>query len=190
MKAVTRQRLPFIITGALVVLAIGAIILFLLAPSSTPSAAPTPSRAAGSGSEVLPPTATPTTPHLGTDPTSLVTAPLPKTASAKGKLVAGFPTTVISVPTGTKIVSSAIATQGDHMQVTLVGTTAASGGDVQSYFQGIFSALGLTGAVTPSAPGTAATTFSRGADRITVTTSANSGGTRLTVFGLFTAGAG
>lgn len=190
MKIVTRQRLPFLITGALVVLAIGAILTFLLAPTATPSAAPTPTRAAGSGSEVLPPTATPTTPHLGTSPTSLVSAPLPKTASAKGKLVTGFPTEVISIPTGTKVVSSAIATQGDHMQVTLVGTTAASVGDVQTYFQGIFTTLGLTAEVTPSAPGTAATTYSRGSDRITVTTTASDDGTRLSVFGLFTAGAG
>lgn len=190
MKAVTRQRLPFILTGGLLVLAVAAVILFLTVGSPAPTPSPTPTRAAGSGTEVLPPTATPTTPHLGVDPTPLFTEPLPKTASATGKLVAGFPTKVISVPSGTKIVSSSISTQGDRMQLSLVGTSPASVGDVQSYFQGTFSTLGLTAAVTPSAPGTVATTYSRGSDRITVTTAAGSDGTQLTVFGLFTAGKG
>ena len=192
MKLVTRQRLPFILTGVLVVLAIVAVSVFLgtggFGPTSAPS--PTPTRAAGSGTEVLPPTATPTTAHLGTESTPLVTEPLPKSASATGKLVTGFPTDVISLPAGMKIESSSIATQGVHMQVTVVGTSAASVGDVQSYFQAVFTKLGLTAVVTPAAPGTTATSYSRSSDSITVTTSADSGGTHVSVFAVFTAGKG
>jgi hypothetical protein len=192
MNDVIRRRLPFILTGALVLLAVVVVSVFLATGGLTPTAAPspTPTRAAGSGSEVLPPTATPTTPHLGVDPTPLVTAPLPKTASATGKLVTGFPSGVISIPADTKVTSSAISTQGNRMQATLVGTSAAPVGDVLSYFEAACTKLGLTSTVTPSAPGTQATSCARGNDRITVTTEAQPGGTRFTIFALFTAGEG
>lgn len=190
MNDVIRRRLPFIVTGALVLLAIVVVGVFLATGGLTPTAVPSPlsTRAPGSDSEVLPPTATPTTPHLGVDPTPLVTAPLAKTASATGKLVTGFPSGVISIPADTKVTSSAISTQRNRMQATLVGTSAASVGDVQSYFEAAFTKLGLTSTVTPSAPGTQANTFARGNDRIIVTTEAHSGGTRFTIFALFTAG--
>ncbi len=190
MKSITRQRLAFILTGALVMLAVVVVGVFLATGGFGPPAAPspTPTRAAGSGTEVLPPTATPTTAHLGTDPTPLVTAPLPKSASAKGTLVAGFPTGVISIPPGMSVANSAIATEGVHMQVTLVGTSAASVGDVQSYFQSVFTELGLTASAAPSAPGTTATSYTRGSDSITVTTTADSGRTGVSVFAAFTAG--
>jgi hypothetical protein len=189
-NVITGRRSPFIITGLLVLLAAAAVVVFLTTGAPAPTAAPTPTRAAGAGSEVLPPTATPTTPHLGVDPTPLLTGPLPKSAEATGKLVAGFPTTIVAIPPDSTVLNSAIATQGQHMQATVVGTSAASEGDVQAYFQGAFTQLDLTGAVTPSATGTVANTYSRGTDRITVTTSTASGKTRFSIFALFVAGAG
>ena len=188
MTLLTRQRLPLLLTGVLVLLAIAAVAVFLATGSSTPSAAPTPTRAAGSGTEVLPPTATPTTPHLGTTLEPLVTAPLPKTASAKGKLVAGFPSEVIPIPSGLTISSSSVATQGDHLQATVVGTSTASEADVQSFYQAAFAKLGMTAAVAPAGASDTATTFSRGSDSITVTTTAQTSGTALSIFGVFTAG--
>lgn len=189
-ESTTPRRLPFIVTGAAVLLAVIAVSAFLATGGFAPTAAPsaTPTFAAGSGAEVLPPTATPTVKALGVAPTALVSAPLPKTASAKAKLVSGFPSSVIPIPTGTKIVSSAISTQGDRMQVTLVGTSTATPGDVQAYFQTALTELGLTASVTPSAEGTVATTYSRGEDRIVVSTTADAAGTQLSVFALFTAG--
>lgn len=188
MTLITRQRLPFILTAALVVLAIVAVAAFLATGSSAPTTAPTPTRTAEGGSEFLPSTATPTPTRLGIETKPLITEPLPTSASALGTLVAGFPTDVISVPPGATVVSSAIATEGVRMQATVVATSTASDGDVQSYYQGIFTSLGLTAAAAPSAPGTTATTYSRGTDSIIVATSAESGGTRLSIFALFTAG--
>ncbi len=188
MKVLTRQRLPFVLTGLLVLLAIAAVIVFLATGGATPASAPTPTRAAGSGTEVLPPTATPTIAHLGTEQDPLVTAPLPKTASAKGKLVTGFPTQVIAIPAGLTIENSSVASEGEHLQVTLVGTSAGTQGDVQAFYQTALSALGMTGAAASSAAGSTATTYSRGTDNITVTTTADSTGTQLSILGVFTAG--
>ncbi len=187
MKQLTRQRLPVILTGTLVVIAIVVVAVFIATGTSAPTTAPNPTSTVGSGSEILPPTATPTTPRLGIEITPLVTEPLPASASAVGTLVAGFPT-VISLPPGSTVVSSAVATEGVRMQATVVATSTESDADVQSYFQGIFTPLGLTATETPSAPGASATTYSRGADSIIVTTTTESGGTRLSVFALFTAG--
>lgn len=188
MKLLTRQRLPFVLTGLLVLLAVAAVTVFLATGGPSPTASPTPTRAAGSGTEVLPPTATATTPHLGTTLEPLVKGPLPKSASATGELVAGFPSEVIPIPTGLKISSSSVATQGEHLQVTLVGTSPASEAAVQSFYQAAFTKLGMTGAVAPVGAADSATTFTRGSDSITVTTTAKASGTELSIFGAFTAG--
>ncbi|MGV8911601.1 MAG: hypothetical protein ACOH14_03215 [Rhodoglobus sp.] len=198
MKQITRQRLPFILTGVLVLLAVAAIVVFLATDNSTqiteptPTATPTPL----SGSEIPQPTAAPTTPQLGienppqsgTESSPLINRPLPKSATAEGKLVAGFPTSVISLPTGAKVVSSAIATEGDRMQATVVASSDGSEDKIHSYFEGIFTPLGLRGTETPSAPGTTATTWSSGTDSIIVATQVDGTVTRFTIFALFTAG--
>ena len=200
MKQLTRQRLPFILTGVLVLLAVAAIGIFLVmgntAQTTELTPTPTPTPTAVGGSEIPQPTATPTTPQLGienpppvdTTIAPLVSRPLPKSASAEGKLVAGFPTSVISLPPKTKVVSSSIATEGDRMQATVVASTAATENTVHRYFDGIFTALGLQGSETSAAPGTRATTWSNGIDSIVVATSVDGEVTRFSVFALFTAG--
>lgn len=188
MKLLTRRRLPVVLTGVLVLLAVAAVAVFLATGSPGSTASPTPTRAAGSGTEVLPPTATATTPHLGTTLEPLVTAPLPKSASAKGKLVTGFPSEIIPIPTGLKIATSSVATQGEHLQATVVGTSTGSEADVQSFYQAAFTKLGMTAAVSPAGAGDSATSYTRGSDSITVTTTATTSGTGLSIFGVFTAG--
>ncbi|WP_010205795.1 hypothetical protein [Salinibacterium sp. PAMC 21357] len=188
MKQITRQRLPFILTGVLVLLAVAAIAIFLATDNSAQIAEPAPTTTRVVGSEIPPPTATPTTPQLGIETSPLISGPLPESASANGKLVTGFPTSIISLPPGTEVTSSAITTEGDRMQVTVVASSSRSEDEVQSYFQDVFSALELQGAETPAAPDTRATTWSSGADSIVVATQTDGAITRFTIFALFTAG--
>jgi hypothetical protein len=198
MKQITRQRLPLILTGVLVLLAVAAIGVFLAVDNTTQTTepAPTASPTALGGSEIPQPTAIPTIPQLGienppqsgAESSPLINSPLPKSASAEGKLVAGFPTSVISLPPGAKVVSSAIATEGDRMQATVVASSAASENTVHGYFDGIFTALGLRGTETSAAPGTRATTWSNGTDNIVVATNVDDEMTRFSIFALFTAG--
>jgi hypothetical protein len=196
MKHITRQRLPFILTGVLVLLAVAAIGVFLAMDNTAQTTEPIPTPTALGGSEIPQPTATPTTPQLGiesppqsgTETSPLISGPLPKSASADGKLVAGFPTSIISLPPGAEVASSAIATEGNRMQATVVASSAASENKVHSYFTGIFTDLGLTSTETQAAPGTKATTWSNGTDSIVVATKVDGDVTRFSVFALFTAG--
>jgi hypothetical protein len=188
MKQITRQRLPYILTGVLVLLAVAAIGVFLAMDNTAQTTEPTTTPTALGGSEVPQSAPTPTTPQLGVETSPLISGPLPESASADGELVAGFPTSIISLPPGAKVESSAIATEGDHMQVTIVASSASSEDKVLSYFDGVFTDLGLRGAETQSASGTRTTTWSSGSDSIVVATTADGDVTRFSVFALFTAG--
>ncbi|GAA1222236.1 hypothetical protein [Rhodoglobus aureus] len=188
MKRVRWQRLPYILTGVLVLLAVAAIGIFLALDNTAQTTAPTPTPTGLGGSVIPQPTATPTAPQLGIETTPLITGPLPESATAVGELVAGFPTSIISLPTGAEVVSSAIATEGDRMQATVVATSTASQDEVHRYFERVLTPLGLRGAETPAAPGTTATTWSSGTDSIVVATTADEDVTRFSVFALFTAG--
>ncbi len=190
MKRATRQRLPLILTSVVVAIAVAAIAVSFAVENvvQTTTPTPTPTLTAAGGSEIPESTGTPTPPQLGIETTPLISGPLPESASATGELVAGFPTSVISLPPGAEVISSAIATEGERMQVTVVATSAAPEEEVQSYFEGVFSDLGMTGAETPAASGSKAVTWSRGTDSIVVATTPDAGETRLSVFALFTAG--
>ncbi|QYH36948.1 hypothetical protein [Salinibacterium sp. M195] len=188
MKPTMRLRLPFILTGVLVLLAVAAIGVFLALDNTVQTTEPTPASTAFGGSEIPQPTETPTTKQLGIETSPLITAPLPDSARADGELVAGFPTSVISLPPSSEVVSSAITIEGDRMQATVVATTDTSEDMVQSYFADAFTALGLQGSDTPAASGTTATTWSNGTDSIIVATTAEGEVTRFSIFALFTAG--
>jgi len=186
----TRQQLPYILTGVLVLLAVAAIAVFLATDNTAQTTAPSPAPSTLGGSEIPQPTATPTAPQLGIEAKPLIAGPLPEPASAVGELVPGFPTATVSLPSGAEVVNSAIAIEGDRMQATVVATAAASEDDVHRYFDGIFTPLGLRGAETPSAAGTTAMTWSSGNDSIVVATTADGEGTRFSVLALLTAGTG
>lgn len=196
MNQIMRQRLPFILTGVLVALAVAAIGIFFATANTAQTTEPTSAPTARGGIEIPQPTATPTSPQLGianppqadTETSPLITLPLPESASAEGRLVAGFPTAVLSLPPEATVVNSAIATEGDRMQATVVASTSASEETVQRYFDEVFTDLGLTGADTKSAPGSTATTWSNGTDSIAVATTADGDVTRFSIFALFTAG--
>ncbi|GAA1953914.1 hypothetical protein GCM10009776_14740 [Microbacterium deminutum] len=80
------------------------------------------------------------------DPTPLVSAPLPHSSSASGKLVAGFPKSIMGPTSKSDILSTSIATERDTMQVTLVARTDASADDVRAHYKKLWAALGLADA--------------------------------------------
>lgn len=122
------------------------------APSSdaTPTASATPGPLPGatptSGSEVQTPATTrpeddriPDRDPLG----PLAPAPLPDSGTRSGGLVDGYPSDVMAPVDDSEVLSSAIATEGSAMQVTLVARTDAGAGDVGAHYRSLWSGLGL-----------------------------------------------
>lgn len=152
-------------------------------PQPTAAQGPLPGATPTTGSEVQPPdpSASPSD-RLPPPPapTPLVDAPLPPSASASGKLVDGFPTDVMGPARVSDVLQSAIATEGDTMQVTLVARTDAKPDEVREHYRALWSGLGLAGA------SGADVAYSDALSSITLAFSPGSGtGTLYTVYGVF-----
>jgi len=176
------------------------------AATPSASASPSPSGGTGAGSTETvgpqaagstPPTAGPRTatevlaeqtaaptlpPSAKREP--LVSAPLPPTASASKKLVAGFPAAIALKPKST-IVNSSVSSSGSIMQATLSAKTEASGDEVVAYYEKLFAKIGLAGSPVPSTGGTESYSFARGNDSVTLTvTPSKSNGASYALFGV------
>jgi len=152
--------------------------------------APTPT---DPGTEIIP-TATPTPYRLPglAAAKKAATAPLvakaPKTASAHGRVVAGFPTSAVPLPRGLTIVSSSVASQGRHVQVSLQASSDASWRSVRSRLTSALTERGYTATTAAATAGTAAVQYTHGTDGVVVTLHKRlGGGTELTLTGSFTA---
>lgn len=117
---------------------------------------------------------------------ALVTSPLPKAASATGKIVAGFPSTALPPAPESHISSSSVSPQGKTLQVSLVATVPnAEPLAVMQFYQTHLGALGLGAAQAPASAGSTAMWFTRGTDKVTITVrAAKGGGTNYIVFGV------
>lgn len=125
--------------------------------TSTPSAGPGPLPGATptTGSEVQTPGSTAPPQDRIPDRTSagpLVAAPLPDSAAETGELVTGFPSEAMGPAADSDVVSSAIASDGAAMQVTLVARTDAAAADVIAHYRQLWTGLNLTdqGATDPN----------------------------------------
>lgn len=114
---------------------------------------------------------------------ALYSGPIPKSASASGKLVKGFPS-AISVATGSTITNSSISSSGSIMQVTLVARSTASPSKVAAYYVAAFAKLGIPKVSLPANAGSTAYSFARNNDTVTITITPATGGCRYTVFGV------
>lgn len=137
--------------------------------------------------EVIPakPTTAPALPPTTGLP-RLIAAPLPATASATGKLVAGFPGALPPAP-GSTITSSSVASQGGHLQLTLVATAGRAASDIVAFYRAALAKYGMYDAPVPAAAGRTVVAFARGADSVTVTATPGSGGTSYVLYGAFSA---
>lgn len=148
-----------------------------------PAAAPDPQRPL----EVVPPAKQSTSAALPKSRVDapLVKAPLPGEGSANGKLVAGFPTDVIDTAPSSALKSSSVSPQGNILQVSLVAHSKVEPLAVMQFYQKQFAQLGLGAAQAPASVGSSAMWFTRGTDKITVTTTPrDDGGTEYSVFGI------
>ena len=115
-----------------------------------------------------------------------VAAPLPATASATGKLVAGFPAAALPAAPGSTISSSSVASQGEHLQVSLVAKSSRAAIDIVAFYRAALAAYGMYDMPAPAVAGSTAVAFSRGGDSVTVTATPGTGGTSYVVYGTFT----
>ena len=102
----------------------------------------------------------------------LVRAPLPRSASAVGRIVPAFP--ALLRPSRASLVdSSSISPAGDRLQVGLVASTSLAPQDVLLAYRTRFTRRGLSEQAVPvTSPGSVAAAFRRGRSAITVTVTA------------------
>lgn len=114
---------------------------------------------------------------------ALVTRPLPKTASRRGGLVAGFPKSVIPVLPGSALRSSGVSSTSKALQISIVATSTSSTTAVMGYYRGILSQHGFVESSAPAAAPATAASFRRGADSVVVTVTRSS--KKVTSYSLF-----
>ncbi|MCY7325294.1 MAG: hypothetical protein LH605_04090 [Microbacteriaceae bacterium] len=118
---------------------------------------------------------------------SLVVAPLPKSGSAVGEFVEGFPQEIIPLAPDSEIESTSLAVEGDRVQAGLSASSTNAAEAVIEHYRAAFTALGLTERETDAVAGSTALVFTRGPDNITLTVAERADGTAYTVVGVFTA---
>jgi hypothetical protein len=114
----------------------------------------------------------------------LVSTPLPPTASAQGKIVAGFPAAALPFPDGSVVVSTGVSSADAVLQVTADAISASSQDSVVGHFQQKLAALSFWSEPAPAADGQRSVRFVRGTDSVTLTTSTTgTGSTRFMLLG-------
>lgn len=104
-----------------------------------------------------------------TNPAPLVTTPLPRGASAEGRLVHQFPD-ALRPTRAARVQSSSLSPMGDRLQVGLVATTSLSADQVLIAYRTRLARRGLDEtAAPPSVAGSRAAAFRRGDSVVTVT---------------------
>lgn len=157
------------------------------APGSATSA-PSPTAGKRYSTEVMPanPQATPALPPSTPLPYP-VSGPLPASASASGRLVAGFPAAVLPQAPDSRIASSSIATQAPRLQVALEAHTGQGVAELLAFYRTALAQYGMYDSPAPAAAGSTAVTFSRDGDSVTVTATPETTGTSYVIYGAFTA---
>ena len=103
------------------------------------------------------------------DDSPLVSAPLPRPASARGRLVRGYPA-ALRPPRASRVQSSSVSPSGDRLQVGLVGSSSLSSDQLLLAYRTRLSHRGMTERTPPAtAPGTSAASFRRGRSVVTLT---------------------
>ena len=166
------------------------------APKTDPDAAPSAAPAPGpSPKATAPRTSTEvengTTSGAALPPAAplpvLFSEPMPKSASAVGKLVVGFPA-VIPVAQGSKIADSSVSSSANMLQATLTAKTSLLPKAVIDFYQSEFAKVSLPGAPLPAVGGSTAFDFARDGNSITLTvTPSSSGGSTYSVLGVLRA---
>lgn len=196
----TRQRILLTLIGLLAALAVILVVVLNLGDARPASVAtPTPTPTAGPGQEARSDEPTGQGGNPGDDATGLplppaeqreplVRQPLPKSDSAEGELVAGFPTNLLPIATDATVSSSSVTTEGDRMQAGVEASSPLAVPDVIAYYQAAYAALGLSAREIDAISGSSAYAFAQGDNTITLTVVPTASGSTFTLFGAFRAG--
>ena len=118
----------------------------------------------------------------------LATAPLPRAASAGGRLVGGFPS-FLRPARSSRVDTSSVSTSESNLQVALVGSTSLPPGDVLLAYRTRLAGRGLAEQAPPAVPaGSDAAEFRRGRSTVTVTVTPQGSRTRYSVLAFLHAG--
>ncbi|MGY4858305.1 hypothetical protein [Cryobacterium sp. AP23] len=118
---------------------------------------------------------------------SLLTGPLPDSATAENKVVDGFPAG-IPVATRSTVSTSDVTVDNERVRASLTATTPTAGIDVLAQYDAAFSTYGFYSADTPAVGGSTAREYNRGAESVTVTvTPSDSGGSGYSILALLVA---
>lgn len=109
----------------------------------------------------------PPLPKVDTSP--LVSTPLPKTASSRGRLVKGFPAKAVPVVPRSKVRSSSVSSSGRALQVALVGSAPARGEAVAAFYRLALAKYGFVESELDAVGGSTAHGFSRSGDSLVLT---------------------
>jgi hypothetical protein len=107
---------------------------------------------------------------LGDADRPLVATPLPRAASARGRLVGGFPAALRPAPRS-RVETSSVSPADDRLQVALVGTTTLAPARVLLDYRARLGRRGLVEQATtpPTAAGSQAAALQRGRSTVTIT---------------------
>jgi hypothetical protein len=90
-------------------------------------------------------------------------------ASARGRLVAGYPARLLPSAPRSAVVSSSVAPSPDRVQVALVARRSSSSTSVLGFYRDLMGAAGFREAQVDAVGGSQAIAFRRGAERVVVT---------------------
>jgi len=116
-----------------------------------------------------------------------VSAPLPKSAAAVGALAAGYPASVLPQAPGSTIKTSSIASQSNHLQVTLTAGSTQQVTDIVAFYRGILAKYGMYDSAAPALAGSTSALFVRGGNSVTLTVTPATGGTTYVLYAAFNA---
>lgn len=115
------------------------------------------------------------------NPAPLVTTPLPRAATAQGRLLRQFPD-ALRPTRATRVQSSSVSPSGDRLQVGLVATTSLSSAQVLLAYRTRLALRGMVETATPpSVAGSRAAAFRRDDSVVTVTVTPRGSGTSYAV---------
>lgn len=118
----------------------------------------------------------------------LVSTPLPRAASAQGRLVSRFPT-FLRPARASRVGSSSISPSGNRLQVTLVASTPLAPEDVLLAYRTRLGGRGLGELAAPAtAAGSVAAAFRRGRSVVTITATEDGSSTSYSVQATLSAG--
>ena len=118
----------------------------------------------------------------------LVSKPLPKTRSSRGRLVRGYPSDVLPVIPGSRVRSSSVSSSPQGVQVAFTGSAPSTAQAVAAYYRLALAPYGFTEAAVPAVGGSSAVGFTRGGDSLVLTTTPAGKRTTYSLYGLLRAG--